>query len=81
LLFCDWAWVQIFWPLFSHYFNPLCLNRKILSHELNAPQQLNGKTLSLSAMGYRKFSAFIVTHLFFTIYVWKACTDIKDCDV
>jgi len=25
---------KISWSLFSHYFNPLCLNRKTMSHEL-----------------------------------------------
>jgi len=40
-----------------------------MSQELNALQQSNGKTVFCNAMSCLKFSAFIRTHLIFTIFV------------
>jgi hypothetical protein len=55
------------------YFESECVAPCILN-----PLHVNGKTPSRSAM-FLKFSALIITHLFFTIFVQKACTGIKDC--
>jgi hypothetical protein len=42
------------------------------------PQRVNGKTMPRNYKSFLKFSAFTITHLFFTEFVQKACIGIKD---
>jgi len=45
------------------------------------PQWCNGKTLSRNAMSRLKFSAFIITHIFFTFFVKHLYRHKRLCEV
>jgi hypothetical protein len=59
--------------------NPLWLNGNTLSQQFKYPHGRMGKTLSLNDTLFLKLSASIITHLFFTVLVEKACVGMKDC--
>lgn len=46
--------------------------------EINCLQWQNAK-MFLNAISFLKFSAIVITHLFVTVFVQKACIGIKDC--